>query len=93
VARYDRLRSGACSGDIDSTSTASHNYTMSTATLIPADVMSRMQEAAANATNGVRDPDEMRKACDNMDRISEEIRRRHGILDIGVRAIRELRDA
>ncbi len=33
----------------------------------------------------------MRRACERMDRIREEIRAKHGILDIGVPAIRELR--
>ena len=40
----------------------------------------------------VRDPERMRQACERMDRMREEVRRRHGILDIGVPAIRELRD-
>jgi hypothetical protein len=66
---------------------------MSTDTIISADVMARMQEIAERAAKGSRDPESMRKACENMDRVSEEIRRRNGILDIGVRAIRELRDS
>ncbi len=37
-------------------------------------------------------PEAMRLACERMDRLREEIRRRHGTLDIGVPAIRELRD-
>jgi hypothetical protein len=65
---------------------------MSTDTIIAVDVMARMQEAADRAAKGTRDPEEMRKACENMDRVSEEVRRRNGILDIGVRTIRELRD-
>lgn len=56
------------------------------------DVMARMQEAADKAAKGIRDPEAMRKACENMDRISEEVRVRHGVLNIGVPAIRELRD-
>jgi hypothetical protein len=66
---------------------------MSTDTVIPADLMSRMQDAAEKAARGLRDPEEMRKACEEMDRISEEIRRRQGILDIGISSIRELRGA
>jgi hypothetical protein len=34
----------------------------------------------------------MREACDSMDRISEAVRRRHGVLNIGTPAIRDLRD-
>jgi hypothetical protein len=34
----------------------------------------------------------MRRACERMDRMREEVRNKHGILDIGVPAIRELRD-
>ena len=60
--------------------------------LIPAELMAELQQAANNLANGVRDPDEARKACERMDRLGEEIRRRHGVLDIGVPAIRELRD-
>ena len=59
----------------------------------PSDVLARMREAAEKAAKGMRDVEEMRRACENMDRISEEVRRRNGILDIGVRTIRELRDA
>ena len=45
------------------------------------------------SVEAVLDPEVMRRACERMDRLREEIRRRHGILDIGVPAIRELRDA
>jgi hypothetical protein len=52
-----------------------------------------LHKAAENVTKGVRDPDEVRAACEEMDRIREEIRKKHGVLDIGVPAIRELRDS
>jgi hypothetical protein len=60
---------------------------------IPPDVMADLEEAARYAAAGVRDPEVLRHACERMDRLREEIRRRHGALDIGVPAIRELRDA
>jgi hypothetical protein len=60
--------------------------------LIPAQVMAELQEAAERAAKGIRDPESMSKACDRMDRLREEIRQKHGILDIGIPAIRELRD-
>jgi hypothetical protein len=57
------------------------------------EAMAAMQRAADRAAKGIRDPEEMRRASESMDRIREEIRRRHGTLDIGLAAIRELRDA
>ena len=54
--------------------------------------MAELQAAADRAAKGIRDPQSMAKACERMDRLREEIRRKHGILDIGVPAIRELRD-
>jgi hypothetical protein len=63
-----------------------------TTALIPPDVMAQLQAAADRAASGNRDPNDMKVACEEMDRIREEIRRKHGLLDIGVPAIRELRD-
>jgi hypothetical protein len=60
---------------------------------IPADLMAELRQAADHAANGVRDPDAMRQASERMDRISEQIRVRHGVLDIGAPAIRALREA
>lgn len=39
-----------------------------------------------------RDPEAVRLACERMDQMSEEIRKRVGTVDIAVPAIRELRD-
>jgi hypothetical protein len=41
---------------------------------------------------GVRDPEVTRKAFERMDRMREEVRRRNGILNIAVPAVREIRD-
>jgi hypothetical protein len=60
---------------------------------IPPQIMAELQAAADRAAKGIRDPESMAKACQRMDRLREEIRQQHGILDIGVPAIRELRDA
>jgi hypothetical protein len=57
----------------------------------PSEVDVELQEAIRWAASGVRDPEEMRKACERMDRMREEVYSREGILDIGVPAIRELR--
>lgn len=65
---------------------------MSTET-IPAEIMAELQEAADRAAKGIRDPEAMRRARENIDRIREEIFAKHGILDIGLPAIRELRDS
>ena len=69
---------------------------MSTDTLpggIPPELLAELEAAAAQAGRGIRDPEAARKAAADMDRIREEIRRKHGVLDIGGPAIRELRDA
>lgn len=59
---------------------------------LPPEIMAELKEAVQRAMSGVRDPEVMRKACERMDRISEEIRQKHGILDIGVQIIHEFRD-
>lgn len=61
-------------------------------TAIPPEIMAELQEAADQAAKGIRDPEAMRAACEHMDQLREEIYRKHGVLDIGVPAIRELRD-
>jgi hypothetical protein len=60
---------------------------------VPADLMAELQEAADLAAQGIRDPETMRRAADSMDYLREEIRRRHGVLDIAVPALHELRDS
>jgi hypothetical protein len=48
-------------------------------------------EAVRRAMSGQRDPEVMKKACEHMDSLREEIRRQYGVQDIGVDLIRELR--
>jgi len=60
--------------------------------MIPAELLVKIQEAAQRAVQGTRDPESMLQAAERMDRLREEIFRKHGLLDIGVPAIRELRD-
>lgn len=62
------------------------------AELFSAEVMARLQEAADRAAQGIRDPAAMRQAAERMDRIRADIAKEHGVLDIGVPALRELRD-
>ena len=59
---------------------------------IPPEAIAELQEAARRAAAGTRDRDGMRRACARMDRLRDEIREKHGLLDIGVPALRELRD-
>lgn len=66
---------------------------MSTDTIIPAEVLYDLQRAADLAAKGVHDMDVMRQACEHMDRVREEIFEKQGILDIGLPAIREVRDS
>ena len=64
-----------------------------TTSTIPAEIMAAVQEAAERAEREIRDPRAMRAACERMDRMRAETYRTHGLLNIGVPAIRELRDA
>jgi hypothetical protein len=66
--------------------------TATAATGISAEVIADLEAAARYAAAGVRDPEVMRQAFERMDRMREEIRRKHGVLDIGTPAIRSLRD-
>ncbi len=60
---------------------------------IPPEVLADLQQAARRAAAGARDPEQMRRACERMDRLREENRRRFGEQDIGVQIIRQMRDA
>ena len=59
---------------------------------LPPEVKAELQVAADRAAQGIRDPEITRKSRERMNRLREEIRRKHGVLDIAVPAIRELRD-
>jgi hypothetical protein len=59
---------------------------------LPDELMAELRAAAKIAAQGVRDPEAMKKARARMVQMREEIYRKHGLLDIGVPAIRELRD-
>ena len=58
---------------------------------ITPELAAEFQEAVRQAMSEKRDPEAMRRAAERMDRMREETYRRHGLLDIGVPAIRELR--
>ena len=59
---------------------------------LPPEIFAELRDAAQRVANGVRNPEIVRRACERMDRLRDEIQQKHGTLDIGVPAIRELRD-
>lgn len=60
---------------------------------LPPDVLADMKKAIEIAMTGLRDPEFEKRIHDEGRRIREEIFRKHGLLDIAVPAIRELRDS
>ena len=60
--------------------------------LFPKHLLAELRAAAEVAATSVRDPEVMKCAKERMDMIRDEIYRKHGLLDIGVPAIRDLRD-
>ncbi len=83
--------------DVDSDSWNSDNFRMSTdATTInlPPQLVADADAVIHAAMNRAPlDPEVARRVHDRAARITEEIRRKHGVLDVAVPAIRELRDA
>jgi hypothetical protein len=59
---------------------------------IPPDLMAELRAATERAARGVHDADIMRRACERMDQMREELRKRAGDLDVAVDLIREGRD-
>jgi hypothetical protein len=59
---------------------------------IPADVMAALEYAGQMAASGRKDPAFAKRIADQAARIREAVKLKHGLLDIGVPAIRELRD-
>lgn len=63
-----------------------------TTTGIPSKLLAELEEAATRADRRVRDPKTMQLAVESLNRLREEIRQRHGLLDIAVPSLRKLRD-
>jgi hypothetical protein len=59
---------------------------------IPQEDLVALQEAVDRAVKGIRDPKAARRACEEMDRAREEMRRDYGERDLAVDLIRESRD-
>ena len=60
--------------------------------LIPTRLLADLQEAADRVATGIRDPEAMKKAARDMDRMREETRKELGIIEVAVDLIRESRD-
>jgi hypothetical protein len=58
---------------------------------ITPELEAEFQAAVRQAMSSERDAEAMRRAAERMDRMREETFRQHGLLDVGVAAIRELR--
>jgi hypothetical protein len=60
---------------------------------IPADVMADLEAVvAAVAAGKAPDPELARRVRERADRVREDVFRRHGLINVAVPAIRELRD-
>ena len=62
---------------------------MRTETIISASLLDELQHRLANAANGIRDAEEMKKACEHMDWTREELRLRIGTVNVAVELIRD----
>ncbi len=60
--------------------------------LIPPEVLKLMEQAAHFALTKEGDPAVLKKIREDAEKVREEVFQRHGLLDIGVPAIRELRE-
>jgi hypothetical protein len=65
---------------------------MSTAAVIPAELVHELQATLAEAASGIRDPEKMRKPSEEMDRLREELQQRIGTVEVAVDLIRAGRD-
>jgi predicted TIM-barrel fold metal-dependent hydrolase len=59
---------------------------------IPEEVKAQLRETLDDLVKGIRRPDKMKAACERMDRMREENRKRFGEQNIAVDLIRETRD-
>jgi hypothetical protein len=59
---------------------------------IPPDVVAAMEEAVRHALTGKGDPEVLQRIHERAEEIRAEVLRKHGVIDVGVPAIRALRD-
>ena len=65
---------------------------MTTDTLDTTDAKRELAEALERNRKGIRDPETIQKMRERMNRRREAIFQKHGVLDIAVELIREVRD-
>ena len=65
---------------------------MSTAAAKPSEAQLELEDAVARLTRRSRDPELVRRACEGMDRMREELRQRIGEIEIAVDLIRDARN-
>ena len=58
----------------------------------PPEFVNELQQAVDRLVKGIRDPEAMKRACERMDRMREEMRKRVGEVEVAVSLIRESRD-
>jgi hypothetical protein len=73
---------------VDPSLKVSNNICMSIES-IPAKLLLDLEQVLGRAVAGVRDPEEMRKAREEMNRMREETRQRIGTVDIAVDLVRD----
>ena len=66
--------------------------TTTTSSGLPAELAAALDEALRNAMTGNQDPETMRQACEEQDRLREALRLKVGDLNVGVDLVREVRD-
>jgi hypothetical protein len=59
---------------------------------IPPDVMAAMEAAVRHALTGQGDPSILQRIHERAEEIRAEVLRKHGVIEVGVPAIRALRD-
>ena len=65
---------------------------MSTNQSVDAEATPELAAILASATSSARDPETMRKAREEMNRMREELRKRIGTVDVAVDLVREARN-
>ncbi len=70
---------------------AADNDSMSDEAVPNAELIKEMHEAVDRILKGIRDPEAICEACERMDRMREELHKRHGLMNLAVPLIRELR--
>ena len=65
---------------------------MSTETVFPAELIHKLDASLAAARTDVRDPETLRRAREEMNRMREELRQRIGTVQVAVDLIRDARN-